>query len=105
MQFRGYTLNEFQMRAAQAIEAGRNVLLAAPTGSGKTLVAEYAIETAVRRGRRAIYTSPVKALSNQKYRDFKALGMDVGLMTGDLTLNPDAAIVIMTTEIFRNSVF
>lgn len=105
MEFRGYTLNDFQVRAVEAIEADKNVLLAAPTGSGKTLVAEYAIEAAVRRGRRAIYTSPIKALSNQKFRDFKENGLQVGLMTGDLTLDPDAPVVIMTTEIFRNAVF
>lgn len=105
MQWKGYTLNPFQIEAATAIEAGHNVLLAAPTGAGKTLVAEYAIERAVQGGRRAIYTSPIKALSNQKFRDFKADGMRVGLMTGDLTLDPDAPIVIMTTEIFRNAVF
>ncbi len=105
MQFRGYSLNAFQIAAAEAIEAGKNVLLAAPTGSGKTLVAEYAIELAVQKGRRAIYTSPIKALSNQKFRDFKASGLRVGLMTGDLTMDPDAPVVIMTTEIFRNAVF
>ncbi len=105
IQFKGYTLNSFQVQAAQAIEAGNNVLLAAPTGSGKTLVAEYAIEHAVRAGNRAIYTSPIKALSNQKFRDFKNDGLRVGLMTGDLTLDPDAPLVIMTTEIFRNAVF
>lgn len=105
IEFKGYTLNPFQVEAADAIEAGHNVLLAAPTGSGKTLVAEYAIEHAVRQGRRAIYTSPIKALSNQKFRDFKNDGLRVGLMTGDLTLDPDAPLVIMTTEIFRNAVF
>ncbi|MFY9342783.1 MAG: DEAD/DEAH box helicase [Planctomycetota bacterium] len=105
IQFKGYTLNPFQVEAARAIEAGKNVLLAAPTGSGKTLVAEYAIEHAVQLGRRAIYTSPIKALSNQKFRDFKNDGLRVGLMTGDLTLDPDAPLVIMTTEIFRNAVF
>jgi superfamily II RNA helicase len=105
MQFKGYSLNAFQVEAATAIEQGKNVLLSAPTGAGKTLVAEYAIEQAVRSGRRAIYTSPVKALSNQKFRDFKEDGLEVGLMTGDLTLNPDAPLVIMTTEIFRNAVF
>ncbi|MBX3462544.1 MAG: DEAD/DEAH box helicase [Planctomycetes bacterium] len=104
-QWKGYTLNAFQVEAATAIEAGHNVLLAAPTGAGKTLVAEYAIDRAVASGRRAIYTSPIKALSNQKFRDFKADGLRVGLMTGDLTLDPDAPIVIMTTEIFRNAVF
>lgn len=103
--FKGYTLNPFQVEAAEAIEAGHNVLLAAPTGAGKTLVAEYAIEHAVRQGKRAIYTSPIKALSNQKFRDFKNDGLRVGLMTGDLTLDPDAPLVIMTTEIFRNAVF
>lgn len=103
--FKGFTLNAFQVQAAQAILAGKNVLLAAPTGAGKTLVAEYAIETAIKNGRRAIYTSPIKALSNQKFRDFKNDGLRVGLMTGDLTLDPDAPLVIMTTEIFRNAVF
>jgi superfamily II RNA helicase len=105
IQFKGYTLNPFQVEAAEAIDSGDNVLLAAPTGAGKTLVAEYAIEHAVKAGRRAIYTSPIKALSNQKFRDFKADGIRVGLMTGDLTLDPDAPLVIMTTEIFRNAVF
>ncbi|MEZ5965356.1 MAG: DEAD/DEAH box helicase [Planctomycetota bacterium] len=105
MQFKGYTLTAFQVHAIEAIRRGDNVLLSAPTGSGKTLVAEYAVEDAVGKGRRAIYTSPIKALSNQKYRDFKADGIEVGLMTGDLSLNPDAPLVIMTTEIFRNAVF
>ena len=92
-------------RRPRRSRAGHNVLLAAPTGAGKTLVAEYAIEHAVQQGRRAIYTSPIKALSNQKFRDFKNDGLRVGLMTGDLTLDPDAPLVIMTTEIFRNAVF
>ncbi len=103
--FKGYTLNDFQVEAADAIDADHNVLLAAPTGSGKTLVAEYAIARALENGKRAIYTSPIKALSNQKFRDFRAEGQRVGLMTGDLTLDPDAPIVLMTTEIFRNAVF
>src|SRR5262245_1742580 len=105
MQFKGYTLNPFQVQAVRAIGAGHNVLLSAPTGAGKTLVAEYAIARAVEAERRAIYTSPIKALSNQKYRDFRGDGLDVGLMTGDLTLRPEAQVVIMTTEIFRNAVF
>jgi len=104
-EFKGYTLNEFQRLAAAAIDNHQNVLLAAPTGSGKTLVAEYAIACAIRSGRRAIYTSPIKALSNQKFRDLRGEGLRVGLMTGDLTLDPDAPLVIMTTEIFRNAVF
>ena len=105
LKFKGYTLNPFQVQAARALESNKNVLVSAPTGAGKTLVAEYAIEQAIEAGRKVIYTSPIKALSNQKYRDFKADGIEVGLMTGDLTLEPHAALVIMTTEIFRNSVF
>ncbi len=105
MKFKGYTLNPFQVLSARAIGSDKNVLVSAPTGSGKTLVAEFAIDRAVRKQRKVIYTSPIKALSNQKYRDFKADGLDVGLMTGDLSLDPQAAVVIMTTEIFRNSVF
>ncbi len=105
MKFKGYTLNPFQVQAAEALKQGKNILLAAPTGSGKTLVAEYAIDQAVHTRRKVIYTSPIKALSNQKYRDFKEDGLDVGLMTGDLTLQPAAQVVIMTTEIFRNAVF
>jgi len=105
MKFKGYTLNPFQVQAARAIGSNKNVLVSAPTGAGKTLVAEFAIDRAVRNNRKVIYTSPIKALSNQKYRDFKADDLDVGLMTGDLSLNPQAAVLIMTTEIFRNSVF
>ena len=105
MKFKGYTLNPFQVQAARALESNKNVLVSAPTGSGKTLIAEYAIEQAIQNERRVIYTSPVKALSNQKFRDFQADGLEVGLMTGDLSLRPDAAVVIMTTEIFRNAVF
>ncbi|MCB9915923.1 MAG: DEAD/DEAH box helicase, partial [Planctomycetes bacterium] len=82
-----------------------NVLVSAPTGAGKTLVAEYAIADAVHRGRRCIYTAPIKALSNQKYRDFRDdPEIDVGLMTGDVTLHPGAQVLIMTTEILRNSI-
>ncbi len=103
--FKGKTLSPFQVRAVEAIRAGHDVLVAAPTGAGKTLVAEYAIEDAVKRGRRTIYTAPIKALSNQKYRDFKAEGIDVGLMTGDVTIHPGAQVLVMTTEILRNSIF
>lgn len=105
MRFKGYTLNPFQVQAARALAQGKNLLVAAPTGSGKTLVAEYAIDQAIKQNRKVIYTSPIKALSNQKYRDFKADDLDVGLMTGDLTLQSGAQVVIMTTEIFRNAVF
>jgi superfamily II RNA helicase len=104
--WRGYTLNSFQREAIAAIRADRDVLVSAPTGAGKTLVAEYAIEHCIRSGRRAIYTAPIKALSNQKFRDFRALKeFDVGIMTGDVTMRPTAPLVIMTTEIFRNSIF
>ena len=105
LHWHGYTLSAFQSRAVAAIRAGKNVLVGAPTGAGKTLVAEYAIEEAVARQRRCIYTSPIKALSNQKFRDFKAQGIDVGLLTGDVTLNPRAQVLIMTTEILRNAIF
>ena len=102
--WRGLTLSEFQVRAIDAVAAGRNVLVGAPTGAGKTLVAEYAIEDAILRKRRCIYTSPIKALSNQKYRDFRDdPRVEVGLMTGDVTLNPTAQVLIMTTEILRNA--
>ncbi len=104
--WRGYTLSPFQRDAVAAIGADQDVLISAPTGSGKTLVAEYAIEMAIANGKRAIYTAPIKALSNQKFRDFRALQkFDVGIMTGDVTLRPSAPLLIMTTEIFRNSLF
>ena len=104
--YRGFTLNSFQVRSVEAIDRKRSVLVSAPTGAGKTLIAEYAVEKAIESGKRAIYTAPIKALSNQKYRDFKEiLGDDVGIMTGDITLNPGAPLLIMTTEIFRNTVY
>ncbi|HEX5010967.1 MAG TPA: DEAD/DEAH box helicase [Planctomycetota bacterium] len=104
--FRGLVLNDFQRQALGPLREGRPVLLAAPTGAGKTLVAEIAIELALQKGRRAIYTAPVKALSNQKYRDFKALAPEgVGIMTGDVTIHGAAPVLIMTTEIFRNTIF
>lgn len=98
-------LNPFQEEACAALDAHRSVLLSAPTGAGKTLVAEYAIEKALERGKRAIYTAPIKALSSQKFRDFQELGIDVGIMTGDVTLHPHARVLVMTTEIFRNTIF
>ncbi len=103
--WRGLQLLEFQEEAVAAFEAGSNLLVGAPTGAGKTLVAEIAMETALARGRRAIYTAPIKALSNQKFRDFRATpGADVGLLTGDVTIQPGAQLLIMTTEILRNTI-
>ena len=103
---KGLRLLDFQIRAIEAIRSGDNVLVSAPTGAGKTLVAEYAIADAVARGRRCIYTAPIKALSNQKYRDFRDdPSIDVGLMTGDVTIHPGAQVLIMTTEILRNTIF
>jgi superfamily II RNA helicase len=105
-QFKSLTLDPFQARALEALDAGRSVLVAAPTGAGKTLVAEYAVEQALARGDQVVYTAPIKALSNQKFRDFAlAYGEAVGIKTGDVTINPDAPIVLMTTEIFRNTIF
>lgn len=104
--FKGFQLNSFQQLAVRSIKKGHSVLLSAPTGAGKTLVAEYAIEETLNTGKRAIYTAPIKALSNQKYRDFRDdPKVEVGLMTGDVTLNPGAPLLIMTTEIFRNTIF
>ena len=106
MLYKGYTLDPFQERAVKAIEEDRSVIVAAPTGAGKTLIAEYAVERSLSRGRKVIYTAPIKALSNQKYRDFYAEYTDmIGIMTGDVVLNPDAPALIMTTEIFRNTIF
>ncbi len=105
--FRGLTLFPFQRKALDAIFSGRSVIVAAPTGAGKTLVADFAIEQALGQGRRVVYTSPIKALSNQKFRDFREHygETEVGLMTGDVTLQSDAPLLIMTTEIFRNTIF
>jgi superfamily II RNA helicase len=105
--YRGFRLHPFQQKALDAIRRGSSVLVAAPTGAGKTLVADFAIEQAMGDGKRIFYTAPVKALSNQKYRDFRGiLGDDrVGIMTGDVTINAGAPLLIMTTEVFRNTIF
>ena len=96
-------LDRFQEEAIKHIKAGHSVLVSAPTGSGKTLIAERAIEECMQKGTNVTYTSPIKALSNQKFRDFSRLYKNkVGILTGDVSLNPEAQILIMTTEIFRN---
>ncbi len=97
----------FQVLAAEHVEMGRSVVVTAPTGAGKTLVAEAAVHLSLRDRRRVFYTTPLKALSNQKFRDFgTAYGAkQVGLLTGDNTVNPDAPIVIMTTEVLRNMIY
>jgi len=104
---RGFSLDDFQRKALDALDAGRSVLVAAPTGSGKTLVAEYAVERALGLGGKVFYTTPLKALSNQKFGDFRrAYGEErVGLLTGDNSVNGDAAVVVMTTEVLRNMIY
>ena len=102
-----FALDDFQVEAIRAIDADQSVIVSAPTGSGKTLVAEYAIQAALETERRIAYTTPLKALSNQKYNDFvRAYGADrVGILTGDVKVNPQAQVLVMTTEILRNALF
>ena len=102
--YRGLTLDPFQQEAVSYIDKNLSVLVAAPTGVGKTLVADYVIEKIYKEGGKVVYTAPIKALSNQKFKEFKAhVGEDaVGILTGDVVINPEAPILIMTTEIFRN---
>ena len=102
-----FSLDDFQLEAIEALNQGHSVVVSAPTGSGKTLIGEYAIHRALAHGQKVFYTTPLKALSNQKLRDFREqFGAErVGLMTGDLTVNREASIVVMTTEIFRNMLY
>lgn len=109
-----FALDDFQKKAIAILEEGKSVLVTAPTGSGKTLIGEYAIYRALSQGKRVFYTTPLKALSNQKFRDFQeqfgkglanGIYQEVGLITGDILINPDAPIVVMTTEIFRNMLY
>lgn len=102
--YRGLTLDPFQQQAIAALEAGSSVLVAAPTGTGKTIIADWIVDEALQLGRDVIYTAPIKALSNQKFRDYSRLhGADrVGLVTGDLVIRREAPCRVMTTEILRN---
>ena len=102
-----FTADPYQVLAAEMVEMGRSVVVTAPTGAGKTLIAEAAIHLSLANRRRVFYTTPLKALSNQKFRDFGAIhGSDrVGLLTGDNTINRDAPVVVMTTEVLRNMIY
>src|SRR6266567_2557043 len=102
-----FPLDEFQRTAIDALHSGESVLVAAPTGSGKTVVAEFGIELALSQRRKAFYTTPLKALSNQKFGDFSARhgAHRVGLLTGDNSINSEAPVVVMTTEVLRNMLY
>ena len=109
-EFRGwyeFGLDEFQVLACQSVESGRGVLVAAPTGAGKTVVGEFAVHMALREGRKCFYTTPIKALSNQKFSDLvQRYGTEkIGLLTGDNSINSEAPIVVMTTEVLRNMIY
>ncbi len=102
-----FKLDEFQQRAINYLQEGKSVVVCAPTGAGKTAIAEYAVAMAIQANKRCYYTTPLKALSNQKFHDFKlAYGEEnVGLLTGDISINREAPIVVMTTEVFRNMLY
>jgi len=103
----GFSLDPFQVEACEALEGGSGVLVCAPTGAGKTVVGEFAIHKALAEGRKAFYTTPIKALSNQKYADLveRYGASKVGLLTGDNAINGDAPVVVMTTEVLRNMLY
>ncbi|MGY1846300.1 DEAD/DEAH box helicase [Blastococcus sp. SYSU DS1021] len=103
----GFSLDPFQVEACEALERGSGVLVCAPTGAGKTVVGEFAVHKALAEGRKAFYTTPIKALSNQKYNDLvERYGADrVGLLTGDNAVNGDAPVIVMTTEVLRNMLY
>jgi ATP-dependent RNA helicase HelY len=102
-----FPLDDFQIRACKDVEDGRGVLVAAPTGSGKTVVGEFAVHLAIKTGRKCFYTTPIKALSNQKFNDLvQRYGPEnVGLLTGDNSVNGEAPVVVMTTEVLRNMLY
>src|SRR5689334_16056692 len=102
-----FTRDDFQREACEALERGTGVLVCAPTGAGKTVVGEFAVHLALRRGLKCFYTTPIKALSNQKFHDLvERYGpARVGLLTGDNAINGDAPVVVMTTEVLRNMLY
>lgn len=102
-----FPMDDFQVEGCTSLEDGKGVLVAAPTGAGKTLVGEFALHLAISRNKKAFYTTPIKALSNQKYSDFcQRFGSEkVGLLTGDTSINPTADVVVMTTEVLRNMLY
>ena len=102
-----FELDDFQKEACECISNKKSVVVCAPTGAGKTVIAQHAIHRALEQGCRIFYTTPLKALSNQKFYDFgEKYGHDkVGLLTGDTSINRNAQIVIMTTEVFRNMLY
>ena len=102
-----FDFDDFQVAACRALSAGHGVLVAAPTGSGKTVIGEYAVHLALAQGRKCFYTTPIKALSNQKYADLvrRYDSRTVGLLTGDNSINGDAPVVVMTTEVLRNMLY
>ena len=102
-----FDFDDFQTSACRALSAGSGVLVAAPTGSGKTVVGEFAVHLALSQGRKCFYTTPIKALSNQKYTDLvrRYDHQTVGLLTGDNSINGDAPVVVMTTEVLRNMLY
>ena len=100
-----FELDTFQRKSVEVMEAGESVMVAAHTSAGKTVVAEYAIAMALRDGQRVVYTSPLKALSNQKFRELHEEFKDVGLMTGDTVINEHASCLVMTTEVLRSMLY
>ena len=103
----GFVFDDYQREACAHLEGGSGVLVAAPTGAGKTIVGEFAVYLALQRGQKCFYTTPIKALSNQKYADLvRRYGPErVGLLTGDSSINSEAPVVVMTTEVLRNMLY